>query len=186
MFNERQLLARIIKNIIIAVIVVIGAIILVSIVGGQVSKVSSSLFEKQTVAQILEQRSENLLRLKKDLEKVGSADARIENALPTPDTILEFVAVLESLASQRSLSQTFRFGSITPSPISQPALPISVIDYNLSLNGNISSLQSYLEDFEKLPFFTAIGSFNLSSSDISGWAGNSQITLQAKLYMKSP
>lgn len=186
MFNERELLSRIIKNIAFAVIVVIGATVIVGILGGRVSKVSSSLFEKQTVALILEERSANLLRLKKDLQRVGSADARIENALPTPDTILEFVAVLESLASQRSLSQTFRFGSITASPISQATTPLSIIDYNLAFGGNIHILESYLTDLEKLPFFTGVQAFNISSSELNGWAGNSQISLQAKLYIKSP
>lgn len=186
MFNEKKLLWDIVKSALVAVIAILGAIIFVSILSRQISKISNSVFEKQTVALILEKRTENLFILKQELEQIGNVDARIENAFPAPDSILEFVVVLESLASQRSLTQNIGFGNIVPSPINSPYVPLSLVDYNVSFGGNINILQNYLEDFEKLPFFTGIKTLTFYSSDATGWIGNSQIVIGANLYIKSP
>lgn len=186
MFNEKKLLLHIVKNALVAVAAILGAIVITSILSRQIARISNSVFEKQTVALMLEQRTENLFKLKEDLQRAGTVDARIENALPAPDSILEFVGALESLASQRSLTQSVRFGNVVPSPMGSPDMPLSFIDYGLSFSGNIIILQNYLEDFEKLPFFTGVTAFNISSSEPTGWFGNSQIGIEAKLYTKSP
>lgn len=184
MFNEKKFIFNIIKNVLTGVGAVILAIIIVSVFSHQISKISNSVFEKQTVALALQQRSENLLNLGKDLEIAGDIDKKIENAFPTTDNILDFVAAMESLASQYSIAQNLRFGNITPSSFVLDDTPISLIDYTLTLNGNIQILTKYLETFEKLPFFTEIKGIALSSYDASGWKNNSQITIQAKLYLR--
>jgi len=184
MINEKRLIFNIIENVLAGVGAVILAAILVSVFSRQISKISNSVFEKQAVALALQQRSENLLELKKDLEITGNIDKKIESAFPTTDNILEFVSALESLASQYSIVQNLKFGNITPTSFILDDTPISMIDYTLTLDGNIQILTKYLEAFEKLPFFTEIKSITLSSYDVSGWTGNLQIIIQAKVYVR--
>jgi Tfp pilus assembly protein PilO len=183
MFTEKQLLYKILTNLAMVFGVLIVALIGIGIFSGQISKISDSVYEKQKIALLLSRRNENLTMLKGNLARVGTADVQIENAFPTTDNILEFVSAMETLANQYGVRQTLRFGNATPLPEFAESFPLSTLDYSLTLNGNIGLLISYLEDFEKLPFITAIQSMSINAGS-NGWVNESQISIAAKLYIK--
>ncbi len=180
--NKRKVILIILKRFIGAAAAVAASLILIFILSRQIDKIGNSLTEKKNLSFVLERKTEITEKLRRDFNIIGDSGQKIQSALPPDDNILEFVGALESLASQSGLSQSFKFGNPADFPIIKSGLKISVIDYNISLNGNIFSLINYLKSFEKLPYFSGISSVSLSGS---GWENNSAINIKAKIYVKS-
>ncbi|HEV8601470.1 MAG TPA: hypothetical protein VGQ87_02620 [Patescibacteria group bacterium] len=183
MFTEKQLLYKIIRNLSLLGVVFVLSLIITGLIGRQITKISNSVYQKQKLASVLEKRSENLIRLSDDLKRVDDADQKINDAFPTSDNILDFVSAMEKVAMENSIKQSIRFGSAAPIPAVSENLQFSALDYTLTLTGDIKLLTSYLRDFEKLPFVTSISSITVNSSN--GWTNESQIGIQAKVYIKS-
>lgn len=174
MFNRKQLIIKILKNLLKAGVAVLVAVIVIFFSGRQISKISQTVSEQRISAFILEKRSETIFQLRDGFKVIGNADKKIEESLPLAENILGFVAGLENLASQNSVQQILSF--------SVPA--DKVIDYNINLSANISVLINYLKNFEKLPYFTGISSINLSASSVGGWEENSAVSLKAKVFIR--
>lgn len=174
MFSKKQLIIKILKNLLKAGVAVAVAIIVIFFTGRQISKISQTINEQRISAFILEKRSETISQLKEGFRVIGSADKKIEESLPPAENILGFVAALENLASQNSIQQILNF--------SAPAEKI--IDYNINLSANISVLINFLKNFEKIPYFTGISSINLSASPVGGWEENSAVSLKAKFFIR--
>lgn len=183
MLTEKQFIKDIVGNLIKIAVILIVCGIVIGVFSRLIYKISSSIYEKEGLALLLEKRSENLVKLKTELDKIGNADLTIENAFPDSNNVLEFVSTMESLASTYSIKQTLKFGNSVPAPgLGTTEMEFLVIDYNLNLAGNINILINYLKDFEKLPYFTTISSFTITSG--TDWFNESQIGIQAKLYLK--
>lgn len=182
MFNKKQLILTILKSSVKAALVIAIAIVVILFSVRQIKKISASLEQKVTLNSIIEQKSETALKLKNDFEVVGDRDKKIEEALIPAENVLEFVGILENLATRHALQQTLRFSS--PVPVESSAMKLSSIGYDVSLSGNIAALTGYLKDFEKLPYFTGISSVNLNTASPQGWNDVSTITIQAKIYVQ--
>lgn len=168
---------------------IIGAIAVASVVvgvcAGQITKVSKSLVEKRRLAAILEQKNETLRQLEKDLAVIGSQEKKIREALPPSSNILDFIADLEGLAARSSVKQTTRFGTPVPvSPEGTEGISIAKVDYGITINGNIFTLQSYMKNFDNLPYFTKINSFSIQSGKELGWEGESSISINATVFVE--
>ncbi|MBI4812412.1 hypothetical protein HY798_03170 [Candidatus Falkowbacteria bacterium] len=173
MFNKKQLFFAVSKQLLRAGAVIFVAFLAIIFFSRQISKISRSIAEQRSLSSVLEKRNDTLAQLRKDFEVIDGFDAKIENAIPPVDNILDFVSSLEDLAETNSIDQTLSFES----PVS------SSINYGINLNGNIISLIKYLKSFEKLPYFTAISSINLSAP-YGDWNGNSSVSLRAKVHTK--
>lgn len=161
------------------------ASIIISVCAGRITEISQSLADKKRLAIILEQKNETLDQLEKDLTIIGQNEKRIREALPPSYNILDFISDLDSLAARTAVKQTTRFG--TPSPLNvgeTEGVSIAKIDYGISLSGNIFTLQSYLRNFENLPYFTKIDSFSIQSGNELGWEGESSVTINATLFVQ--
>lgn len=185
MLNKKQIILKITKDGVKALVAVGVAAVVVWFFSREISKISNSMAEKTALTSLMESRNDIILKLKNDLEPIGNKKVKIEQALPPADNILEFIGALESLAAKHSLTQNVKFSS--PAPLTTAAgeiLNFYSIDYNLTLNGNISTLILYLKDFEKLPYFSGANSFTLNAQVPNTWSDNSVISIQAKLYVK--
>lgn len=155
-----------------AFLAIVVAFIAVSFLKKEIIAINKSVIEQKGLAALLERRSETVSQLKNDHDKVEGLDAKILGAMPPADNILDFVAALESIGTKNSIQQILNFN--TPNG--------QVIDYSITLNGNVFSLIDYLKDFEKLPYLTNISSVNVISQ--GDWMNNSSIYLSAKLHIK--
>lgn len=184
MINKKQLLISIAKDVLKSAVFVIIAIVVVIFAEKKIVKIADSLQEKIVLGSVLDKSNETSLKLREDFKIVGEKDKKIQAAFILADNILEFVGILESLAKQHSLTQTVKFSSPVPVPNQSGNLNLASIDYNIVLNGNVSTLASYIKDFEKLPYFSGISSITLNATPAQGWNDNSSIFIQAKLYVK--
>jgi Tfp pilus assembly protein PilO len=186
MFERTQLRKLITSFALRIVAAVVVTAIIVTICANQITKISRSILEKKRLATILEQKSETLRQLEQDLAIIGTGDAKIREALPPSNNILDFIAVLEALAVRSSVKQTTRFGTPTPvTPEGSEGMPIAKIDYSISINGNVHTLYSYLKNFENLPYFTRINSFSIQSGSELGWEGESTVSIGASVFVHS-
>lgn len=185
MLNKKQLISVLFTHVLKAGIAVLLAVVVIVFTGTQIGKVTKSLQQKRALDSVFEKRSETVLVLEKDLQIVGDKDKKIQAALLSSDNILEFVGILESLANQYALQQNLKFGIPVAVPSDEEGVNLASIDYNITLQGNVSTLEKYLADFEKLPYFTHASSVSLTTQSPQGWDDNSNITIQAKLYVRS-
>jgi len=179
MIKEKKLFLIIGWNLLRATLSVLIAIFIVFFSIKKISKISESIMENKRTSFILEKRNEVISDLRKNFQLIGDKDKKIEEAIIPTDNILDFVAILESLASQNSLQQSLKFGT--------PVLVVnnvSSIDYYLTLNGNIITLMNYLKGFEKLPYITGISLINFQALTDKGWENNSSVSIQGKLYVR--
>jgi hypothetical protein len=124
MIKEKKLFLIIGWNLLRATLSVLVAIFIVLFSTQKISKISESMMENKRTSFILEKRNEVIAELRKNFQLIGDKDKKIKEAIIPTDNILDFVAILESLASQNSLQQSLKFGT--------PALAVndvSSIDY---------------------------------------------------------
>ncbi len=181
MSEAKNLFLTIGRNLIRGFIMMAITIVLVFFSSGQISGISKSIIENKKASLILQKRSEIVSALRSDFKLVGDKEDEIEDAMLPEDDIMEFVAVLESLANQNSLQQSLRFG--TPVPVPNMA-GFASIDFSLSINGNIFTFLNYIKGFEKLPYAAGISAIGFQALTDKGWENNSSISIQGKLYVR--
>lgn len=169
-------------------VIAFGAILVAMLISyflaKEITKISNTVVQNRHLATTLEKRTEVFSTLARDTQIIGNNDTIVDNAFISSDNILEFISALESLAFKNGVTQSFHFENPTPAPISAP-FALSTIGYSNNISTNISGLTNYLNDFEKLPYFTNIGSLTITSGDPLGWRGVSNISFRAKLYTKT-
>ncbi|MEI6580679.1 MAG: hypothetical protein WCO07_00735 [bacterium] len=184
MFTVKNLLILIGRHAIVSLIVVSITVIAIFFISKEVERISDSVALNHRLESELKKRTELLEALKNDVQRIGTNDIQIDNAFISSEDISGFINTLDNLAQKESITQVYRFETPIPSSMSAP-FPISTISYSDSLTTNVSSFSNYLKEFEKLPYFTKIDGFNISSQDKTGWLGTSTISFRATLYTKS-
>ncbi|MDO8572288.1 MAG: hypothetical protein Q7S11_00790 [bacterium] len=185
MLTRRQLLITLGKHFFVMITAIIVASIAISILSRNITSIGDSLIEKKRLSIILSKRGEYLSGLKRDFNVVGEADKRIIEASPPSDNILPFVAILENIADQTSVQQSFKFGIPSLTGEKQNGMEIATIDYSIRVNGNVHTLINYLQRFESLPYFSTISSITISGGGTRGWEETAQATIEAKIYTLS-
>lgn len=163
MFTTKNLFTLVGKHILIT----LGALVLtfaaVFFLSAQITKISSKAVADRHLATQLSERTSLLTNLRRETEIIGTNDVIIKRAFIPSNNILEFVSAIEALAVKNGLIQSFHFSTPTPASIDGP-FPLSTITYqNTISSANVSTLISYLKEFEKLPYFTKIESLSISS-----------------------
>lgn len=155
------------------------------VLGAQIQRIGATLEEKKGLFVLLDKRSETVEKLRQELAEVGSTDSKIEAAFPQRETVTDFVAALEGAANKYSLRPVLNFGSPIPGAPVEDGIAVSTIDYSLSVHGNVPTIITFLEDFEKLPFFTSITSIALQAPPERGWEAEASVLIKAKVYVRS-
>lgn len=184
MFTVKNLLLLIGRNAIISLMAVSITAIAIVFLSNELDRVSDSVALNRHLKAALEKRIGLFEILKRDAQIIGTNDIRMENAFPPSDNILGFINTLDNLATQHAIAQVYHFETPVPSIISAP-FPLSSISYSNSLGADLSTFSHYLKEFEKLPYFTAIEGFTISSPSDLGWLGTSTISFRATLYTKT-
>lgn len=183
MFTFKNIFLFIVRNAIISFIVISITAIVIFFISKEIRGISDSVALNHKLQAELANRNDLLKTLNRDMQIIGENDNKIENAYIPADNILNFVAELDKLANKNNLIQTYRFETPASSNLSAP-FPIGTISYSNNFTANISTLSSYLKEFENLPYFTKIESINISSQDKNGWTNLSNVSYKATLYTK--
>lgn len=184
MFTKKNLILLIGRHTLIASGVVLCSIIIIMFLASEITKVSDSVIKNKKLVNMLAERTAILEKIKKDTALVGVNDIVMNNAFITSNNITEFISALESMALKNSVTQVFRFDSPAESTIPAP-FPINTIAYNNSLSINLPTFIQYIKDIERLPYFTKINGFNISSQSPLGIQDISTVGFQATLYTKA-
>jgi Tfp pilus assembly protein PilO len=179
--NRRQVITIILRQVLTAFLVIVFAITVCIFTGSSIVKIGNSLRQKESLSALLALRIKNIQQLKNSLALLGENDKKIIAIYPSTDNILDFVGTLESIAKQNSLKQSLSFGNFTPLDAAGDTL-INITNYTITINGNITTLKSYLEQLENISFVNKIGEINLLASPPAGWNGDSNITISGSLY----
>jgi len=181
---KNKFLIKIVTKIIIALIIMALSATAVYFLSTQITKINLSLGEKKNMNYLIVNRETVNNKIKTDfLEVDPDYQAKINSSIPSVYNVLSFVDAMESLAKKYSFKQTLTFDQ--PVPVTDLAGPVSLtkIKFNLIINeANINNFVSYLQDFERLPFFASVDSINYLGTSNSGWENNSSINITGSFY----
>lgn len=147
---------------------------------GQINKISESVVEKRTMLSLYQNSQEQFAALKEDVPKVSSYLDTVENVFPSSENIIPFINTMEGLADKTGAQQSFKFENIAPTPVLGTEL--NAVPFSVILSGNKSQFLSYLASLEKLPYFTKIESFSMTTSQ--NFEGQSQMNIRGLLFIK--
>lgn len=184
MFNLKNLLILIGRNILISLIAVLVAFFSIVFIKNEIERITNTIILNHKLEASLKNRIELSSKIKQEVQIVGKNDILIENAFIPSNNISDFINILDSTASKNLIIQSYRFETPIPSTISE-TFPLSTISYTNDLTTDIKSFSSYLKNYESLPYFTKIESLDISSQDKTGWIGPSNISLKATLLTKT-
>ena len=193
MFTKRQLTTQLLEILGRAFLAVVVAMVAIYFLSGQISAIGSTARENRTAVTILENKNQVANDLKNGFASIGDGDKKVEEAFIKAENIVEFINKLEDIAKNAGLEQSLRF--YTPGPLQPPTegteenkpadeLKLMEVDYDINLKGSAASLVKYLEEFEKLPYFSKVVSINLNSSPALGWEKDATISVKAQLYLR--
>lgn len=190
MFTKKQLRIELLKVLGRAMLSVAVALVVIYILSGQIAKIGQTAKENRTAVTILEQKNQVVNELKGDFASIGGGDKKIEDAFIKAENIMEFINKLERTAKSNGLEQILKFGM--PVPLTEKteesktaeALELMKVEYDIVLKGNATSFNNYLQEFEKLPYFSNIVSVIINSSPASGWEKEATINIKAQLYLR--
>lgn len=112
------------------------------------------------------------------LEKYQGEDQKILELYPDERSIIKFVDEVESLGSLHGDSPEFNFGSQSKLKDSNgyPYLP-----FTISFTGELDSLLGFLENYENMPYLTAITSIEAKS--LNGIEGSGTYIIKGNIYV---
>lgn len=177
---NNNLLKQISKPIIRATIFLVVSLVTNFYLVGQINKISKSVVEKRAMLSLYQNSQEQFAILREDAPKVSAYLGVVENVFPSPEDIIPFLNTMEGLAIQTGTQQSFKFENITPMAI--PGTELSAVPFSVVLSGNKSQFLSYLVGLEKLPYFTKVESFNMTTAQ--NFEGQSQMNIRGLLFTK--
>ena len=179
LFAKKQLTRRLAVQSMQTIAAGAAAVIVIGFVTKPIVKIADSIEQERRMEMRVEEKMQNSAIVRRELEETGTIEDKIKNAFLTVDSIGEFISALENLSNQHSLQQSLKFGS------SKPATTAGIleIEFTVQLNGNILTLTSYLNDFERLPYFAAVRGITVSAPQ-QGWTNDSTIALSGVVYVK--
>lgn len=182
--NKKQVVKIVLRQIAKGVVAMVIAGLIISVFSNKISAIQKSLTTKRQLSYLLESQVRTVEDLRVAVKLLGDNDKKIERSLPPSEDILDFVAIIESLANQNSLQQTLKFE--TPTPYLEPAsgLNLQKIDYTITINGNVFTLINYLKGFEKLPYMTRAKAVGITSTIDKGWEKEATVNISAEVYTK--
>lgn len=183
MFTTKNLLILIGRNIIISLFVILLTLAAVIFLSKEISQISNRVALNNKLSLELKKRTDLFETLKQDAQTIGKNNTIIENAFTPSNDVSGFINALDLLAEKNKIAQIYHFETPILSSISS-VFPISTIIYSNSFESSVLSFSSYLKEFGKLPYFTKIDGFNITSQDSQGWLGKSTISYKATLYTK--
>lgn len=173
----------IVKKVLSATVVTALALVIVTLAAKKIDSIAKKIQQQRVASEVLSKRNETFSKLRDEFRIVADNDQKVLDAFPSVDNVLNFIASLESIASTNSLAQSVKFSTPLPQA-TDGGLALMSIDYDVTLNGNVVTLLTYLKSFEQLPYFSSMSSLSITSSNSLGWEGDSVITYHAKLYAR--
>lgn len=172
----KQLLKPILKTMIFSVVSLATSLYFAS----RIKDISDVITEKRAILSLYQNSQEQFAVLKEDFPKISKNIDKVENTIPSSESMLPFISAMENLSGASGVQQSFKFESIAPQPVLDMGL--NAVPFNVTLSGNRAQFMAYLSLLEKLPYFTKIESVNMTAAQ--GLDGPSQMNLRGVLYIK--
>lgn len=183
--NKERIL-KIVKLIARPVIAVTIAAVLCTLFANQITKISASVKQTQTLSLTLQKRIETISKMKEDLNKIGPENyAKIEDALISTDNVTDIVIAFDELGTRHSMDIIPTLGNLVPTSLEITNGPkIVTIDYSLTSTTSINTFINFLKAFEKLTLMPVVSALDINGQTTRGWNGSSSISVRGKLYVK--
>lgn len=172
----RRTISFLILTLLSVVVVIVGSVIVVRETNK--AKQAYNNFLRKT------QSPQQAQILKEQIKEIGEENISLfENSMPkfSPEdssTFLPFFKTVEDLDTEFKITHNLKLDQ-------EPAIDengIPYLGFNLSFKATVGQLTEYLKRLNELPFFIELNS--LTISDAVNIRGESQISIQARLYVR--
>lgn len=174
-------LSQITKTAFCTLIIIIVSAAIISFLADKIEASAKKTFEKRSMLALLEEKGENLLKLKSDYGLVGGKLPVIKDMIPNERSAEKAVISLENLALKTNNNQTLVFE--TADKIKPAGEKIKYLKFSITLTGNIDSFILYLEELKKLPYFIEISSIT-TKNDKGVFNNESRMDAEAVIYIR--
>jgi len=160
-------------------LVLLAASIHVVFFGQNIHSLSQEIAETHSKILEISRLEDRRTRLASEYSDVAGANILLDEGLPRGDNPTKFRKELDDLAARTGNQQSFSFRSDLPIPA--PELPgHNYIPYSITLEGNLESFNSYLDELVKLKSFIIINSLSLRGEG----KDFDSMSMQARIYVK--
>lgn len=103
--------------------------------------------------------------------------AKINQALPDPTNLLDYQTALEKAGADAGLELAVNFSSANTSSASKIS-GTSIVEHQIQIKGDANSINEFLANVEKLPFYVTLTKFNISFARGSADEASANLTLK--------
>lgn len=181
MIDKKQLRIILAKNIIISALFIAASVFAVSYISAKMMVLSTQIVTQKRQALEMSRRGDTYMKLQNDFASIGDIDVKIANALPFSDDISEFVSYTNSFGTQNGVNQSAQFNTSGATVVEND---LATIAYSLSISATGAQLVSYLQHFERMPYFATINSLNVSGVGGADIRNGANVTMPAQLFVR--
>ncbi len=133
-----------------------------------VASLADKIYDERVHVELVKRQASSLVETQAGFHAIESDAKQLEVAfIPKTETI-QFISSLESLASDRGITQKISLEGLTlPSKTSKTQAEVQEVPLELSLSGSPSLVISYIRDLELLPHYININKIEMSGADES-------------------
>lgn len=181
---KNKFIIKIAVQVIITLIIIALSSSMIYFLSKQINKINVGLGEKKEMNYLIANLETVNSKIKTDFLSVDpDYQAKINEAIPSVYNVLSFVDAADSLAKKYSFKQNLSFDQPTDVTDVSGPVALTLVKFNVVISeANINNFIYYLQDFEKLPYFTSISSINYLATSDSGWQNNSSINITGSFY----
>ena len=163
---------------IVAAVLVITAI-LIAVAVYKIKQMTPSLTTKQNAIYQASQTNVVDQNLLNNWEETKPILEKISQALPDPTNLLDYQAALEKAAANAGLGVAVNFSSANTSSASKIS-GTDIVEHQVQVKGDANSINEFLTNVEKLPFYVTLTKFSITFS--RGSANEASANLTFKLF----
>lgn len=184
MYKSNKILKLIINNILVSLVFISVSFVSVTYINRKIEHITDSIVLKHKLESELNKKTELFTTIENDVKIIGNNEIIINNAFIPSNDISEFISSLDTISTNKKITQTYHFETPTPSTISG-LFPLSTISYTNNISTDIIGFSDYLNIVENLHYFTKIDGISIQSQDKLGWDKPSIINMKETLLTKT-
>lgn len=142
--------------------VILVWLILINGLNHKIGELNNDIYDKRVRLEILQRQKTQIAQVEGDYKKIQEDTKKLSQVFILKERTLDFISVLENIASENQLSQ-----EISLEELNKSNEEIQKITLQINLQGDFVNLTKYVNKLESLDYYVDINSLNFSKKENS-------------------
>lgn len=142
--------------------VILVWLILINGLNHKIGELNNDIYDKRVRLEILQRQKTQIEQVEGDYKKIQEDTKKLSQVFILKERTLDFISVLENIASENQLSQ-----EISLEELNRSTGEIQKITLQINLQGDFVNLTKYINKLESLDYYIDINSLNFSKKENS-------------------